>query len=121
MRQVDGYIRVSDVAGRISVKEQRRAIEAYAAAHGLQIAERDEDLNESGGTWERPAFQAALGRCRHEHTSGVIAAKLDRLTRSTVGLGNLIDEARAGVSHFSASIARQFRAWSSASRPHSSH
>jgi hypothetical protein len=55
MRQVDGYIRVSDVAGRISVKEQRRAIEAYAAAHGLQIAERDEDLNESGGTWERPA------------------------------------------------------------------
>ena len=27
---------------------------------------------------------------------GIIAAKLDRLTRSTVGLGTLIEEARAG-------------------------
>lgn len=99
--KVDSYIRVSRVAGRsgesfISPDEQRRAVEAYAAAHGLEIAQEHVDLDQSGGTLDRPAFQAALDRCRNGETQGIIAAKLDRLTRSTVGLGTLIDEARAG-------------------------
>lgn len=97
--KVDGYIRVSKVAGRagesfISPGEQRKAIEAYAAAHGLDLAAWHEDLDQSGGTLDRPGFQAALDRCRNGETGGIIAAKLDRLTRSTVGLGTLIDEAR---------------------------
>jgi DNA invertase Pin-like site-specific DNA recombinase len=101
--KVDGYIRVSSTKGRdpagekfITTDEQKRAIEAYAAANGLELAAWHEDLDQSGGTLERPAFQAALERCRNGETGGVIAAKLDRLTRSTVGLGTLIDEARAG-------------------------
>ncbi len=99
--RVDGYIRVSRVGGRggesfISPDEQRRAIEAYAAAHGLEIAAWHSDLDQSGGTLERPGFQAALERCRTGETGGIIAAKLDRLTRSTVGLGTLIERARAG-------------------------
>ena len=98
---VDAYIRVSRVAGRsgesfISPDEQRRAIEAYAAAHALTVDEWHTDLDQSGGTLQRPAFQAALSRCRRGETGGIIAAKLDRLTRSTVGLGTLIDEAREG-------------------------
>lgn len=99
--RVDGYIRVSRVGGRngesfISPDEQRRAIEAYAAAHGIEVAEWHRDLDQSGGTLDRPGFQAALARCRRGETGGIIAAKLDRLTRSTVGLGTLIDEARSG-------------------------
>lgn len=99
--KVDGYIRVSRVAGRsgesfISPDEQRRAVEAYALAHKLEVAEWHTDLDQSGGTLDRPAFQAALERCRNGETGGIIAAKLDRLTRSTVGLGTLIEEARAG-------------------------
>lgn len=99
--QVDGYIRVSDVAGRagesfISPDEQRRTIEQYAATRGLEIAQWHEDMNESGGTLDRPGFQAALARCRNGETSGIIAAKLDRLTRSTIGLGTLIEEAGGG-------------------------
>ena len=99
--KVDGYIRVSRVAGRsgesfISPDEQKRAVEAYALAHGLELTEWHTDLDQSGGTLNRPAFQAALDRCRSGETGGIIAAKLDRLTRSTVGLGTLIEEARTG-------------------------
>lgn len=101
MRSVDGYVRVSRVAGRegesfISPDEQRRAIEHYAAAHKLHIAAWHEDLDQSGRTLDRPGFQAALDRCRRGETGGIIAAKLDRLSRSTVGLGTIIKEAREG-------------------------
>lgn len=101
MRSVDGYVRVSRVAGRngesfISPDEQRREIERYASAHKLHIAAWHEDLDQSGGTLDRPAFQEALGRCRRGETGGIIAAKLDRLSRSTVGLGTLVKEAREG-------------------------
>jgi len=101
MKRVDGYIRVSRVAGRsgesfISPGEQRKAIEAYAAAHGLDVVAWHEDLDQSGGTLDRPGFVAARERCRRGETGGIIAAKLDRLTRSTVGLGTLVEEAREG-------------------------
>jgi DNA invertase Pin-like site-specific DNA recombinase len=101
--KVDAYLRVSSTKGRdpsgesfITTDEQRRAIEAYAAGHGLEVAEWWTDLDQSGGTLERPEFQKALNRCRNGETGGMIAAKLDRLTRSTIGLGTLIEEARAG-------------------------
>jgi site-specific DNA recombinase len=101
--KVDAYLRVSSTKGRdpsgesfITTDEQRRAIEAYAASHKLEIGEWWTDLDQSGGTLERPEFQKALDRCRSGETGGIIAAKLDRLTRSTIGLGTLIEEARAG-------------------------
>jgi DNA invertase Pin-like site-specific DNA recombinase len=101
--KVDAYLRVSSTKGRdpsgesfITTDEQRRAIEAYAAAHKLEVAEWWTDLDQSGGTLERPEFQKALERCRSGETGGIIAAKLDRLTRSTIGLGTLIEEARSG-------------------------
>jgi hypothetical protein len=52
---VDGYVRVSRVGGRsgeslISPDEQRRAIEAYAAANSLTVAEWFTDVDQSGGT-----------------------------------------------------------------------
>jgi DNA invertase Pin-like site-specific DNA recombinase len=101
--KVDAYIRVSSTKGRdagsesfITTDEQARTIKSYAASHGLEIAEWHTDLDQSGGTLERPAFQAALTRCRSGETGGIIAAKLDRIARSTIGLGTLIEEARAG-------------------------
>ncbi len=99
MKTADGYVRVSRVAGRsgesfISPSEQRAAIEAWAKGTGTEIVEWHEDLDYSGGTLDRPGFQAALDRCRAGLTGGVVAAKLDRLTRSVVGLGTLLGEAR---------------------------
>ena len=95
----DGYIRVSRVAGRsgesfISPAEQKAAIEEWARRTKTEIAEWHEDLDYSGGTLDRPGFQAALERFRSRLTGGVVAAKLDRRTRSVVGLGTLLGDAR---------------------------
>ena len=98
--KLDGYIRVSRVAGRsgesfIAPKVQRETIEAYARQYGHEIVSWWTDLDVSGGKLERPEFQKALGRCRSGETGGIIAAKLDRLTRSLSGLSHLIDRAGA--------------------------
>ncbi len=98
MKTADGYIRVSRVAGRggesfISPDEQRSAIGAWATATKTTIVEWHEDLDQSGGTLDRPAFATALERCRAGVTGGIVAAKLDRLTRSVVGLASLLDDA----------------------------
>jgi len=97
--RLDGYIRVSRVAGRagesfISPKVQRDTITAYAKARGFTIAEWHEDLDVSGGTLERAGLDRALQRCRDGETDGIIAAKLDRLARSLTGLSQLIAQAR---------------------------
>ena len=98
MRTADGYVRVSKVGGRsgesfISPDEQRAAIEAWARSTGSKIIEWHEDLDQSGGTLDRPAFKQAIDRCRTGLTGGIVAAKLDRLTRSVVGLASLIEDA----------------------------
>jgi site-specific DNA recombinase len=97
-RTADGYIRVSRVAGRagesfISPDEQRSAIEEWARSTRTTILEWHEDLDQSGGTLDRPGFTLALERCRAGLTGGIVAAKLDRLTRSVVGLASLLDDA----------------------------
>ena len=73
---------------------QREQIEAYANAHGMTIDQWFTDLDQSGGRLDRPEFTKALERAREGLTDGVIAAKLDRLSRSLSGLAQLIDRAR---------------------------
>ncbi len=99
MKSADGYIRVSRVAGRsgesfISPGEQRSTIEEWAKRNRVEIVEWHEDLDQSGGTLDRPGFRTALKRCRAGLTGGIVGAKLDRLTRSVVGLGTLLTDAR---------------------------
>ncbi len=54
----------------------------------------DGSRTSSGGTIDRPAFNArAASRCRAGLTGGMVAAKLDRLTRTVVGLASLLDDA----------------------------
>jgi site-specific DNA recombinase len=98
--KLDGYIRVSRVAGRegdsfISPKLQREQIEAYATARGFEVDQWHEDRDVSGGTIERPALERALKRCRNGEAGGIIAAKLDRLARSLTGLSQLVQRAQA--------------------------
>jgi DNA invertase Pin-like site-specific DNA recombinase len=99
LKTADGYVRVSSkVAGRggesfISPREQRAAIEEWARRSRVEIVEWHDDLDQSGGTLERPGFQRALERCRAGASGGIVAAKLDRLTRSVVGLGTLLGDA----------------------------
>jgi len=71
MKTADGYLRVSRVGKRkdkgasfISPAEQRAAIESWAKANKTTIVDWHEDLDQSGGTLNRPGVNAALKRCR---------------------------------------------------------
>lgn len=95
-----GYIRVSRVGDREgesfrSPDQQREAITAYAKAQGHEVTWLDPDLDESGSKLDRPAMQAALALLREGKADGIIAARLDRLTRSVADLGRLLEQAKA--------------------------
>jgi site-specific DNA recombinase len=85
--KLDGYLRVSRVGGRegegyISPKIQRDAIENYARELGGEITFWHEDQDFSGGSVERPGFQAALERLRAGATDGIVVMRIDRFARS---------------------------------------
>lgn len=87
---LDGYIRVSSVRGRsgesfISPDDQRDRIAAWAASRGVEIAEWHVDLDQSGGTLERPGLDKLMDRIRSGATGGVAVAYVDRLSRADVG------------------------------------
>jgi DNA invertase Pin-like site-specific DNA recombinase len=90
--QLDGYIRVSRVNGRegerfASPSEQRAAINRWATARGHRVDAWHEDLDESGGTADRPGLQAALARIERGDTDGLVGAYWSRTHRSVaVGL-----------------------------------
>jgi site-specific DNA recombinase len=86
---MDGYVRVSRVAGRagesfIAPEVQRRKIEEWARLHEVELVEWWEELDQSGAKRERPLFQQALARCEAGETGGIVVARLDRFARSAV-------------------------------------
>jgi site-specific DNA recombinase len=95
---LDGYIRVSRVAGRegdsfISPQTQREKIAQWAKLRDVEIAEWHTDLDESGGVLKRPGLDALMARIRSGKTDGVAVAKLDRLSRAGVADAlNLVGE-----------------------------
>src|SRR5262245_41933449 len=96
-----GYGRVSRVAGREgesfqSPTQQRHAVEAYAIAHGHEVVDWVQDLDVSGGKESRPGLDAAVARIEAGEAGGLIAARLDRLTRSLSHLDKLITRAKEG-------------------------
>ncbi len=87
---LDGYVRVSQVAGRSgdsfqSPEQQREAIRAWATAHGVKVGVIHEDLDQSGGTMDRPGMRAALERVERGESGGLIVARLDRFARTLIG------------------------------------
>src|SRR3954469_9557757 len=96
-RVMDGYIRVSQVAGRSgdsfqSPTQQRESIEAWAKANGVRIGAWHEDLDKSGGTMDRPGMNAALGRIGEGKSSGLVVGRLDRFARTLIGGLTTIEE-----------------------------
>jgi site-specific DNA recombinase len=86
---MDGYIRVSRVAGRdgesfISPEVQRAKIAGWGELHGVEIVRWWEELDQSGRRRDRPMFQEALSRCEAGETGGIVVARLDRFARSAV-------------------------------------
>jgi DNA invertase Pin-like site-specific DNA recombinase len=84
---LDGYIRVSQVAGRsgpsfISPGVQRDAIEGWAKQRGIYLARVFEELDESGGRSDRPLLLETIARVEQGHSDGIIVAYLSRFGRS---------------------------------------
>ncbi len=97
--KVDGYIRVSRVAGRegesfISPSEQRDRIAAWAKSRGATISQFHEDLDQPGSRSDRPGLMQAMERARSGAIEGIVVWRLDRFGRSAVDNARLLDELR---------------------------
>jgi DNA invertase Pin-like site-specific DNA recombinase len=94
---VIGYVRVSTEEQGVSgagLEAQRRAIRAECKRRGWRLLRIEEDVL-SGRTMKRPGLQRALDACRTGEASGVVVAKLDRLSRSLVDFAGLLADAQA--------------------------
>ncbi|MGD9735921.1 MAG: recombinase family protein [Solirubrobacterales bacterium] len=85
--QVIGYVRVStDEQGEsgAGIEAQRTAITAECERRGWQLLNVAEDPGFSAKDLRRPGIQAALGALSRHQADGLVAAKLDRLSRSMI-------------------------------------
>ena len=88
-----GYIRVStseQADSGLSRAAQRKKIEAQATLSDLTLVDVLQDVGESAKDLHRPALADLLNRIDTGQIACVIVAKLDRLTRSTKDLADLL-------------------------------
>jgi site-specific DNA recombinase len=89
------YIRVSTdkQADRgVSLDAQRAKAAAYAQLYDLDLCEVIVDAGESAKSLDRPGLQRALGMLKRGEAAALLVVKLDRLTRSVVDLGRLVEQ-----------------------------
>ena len=102
---VDGYIRVSDTAGRhgerfISPVEQREAIERWAVQRGFHLMEVYEELDDSGARADRPLLERAVTRIEAGVSNGLVVTHVDRFGRSLLDGLQAIERIRARNGEF---------------------
>lgn len=88
------YLRVStdkQADKGISLEAQQDKAKAYASLYDLDLVEVIIDAGESAKTLERPGLQRALSMLKTGQADALLVVKLDRLTRSVVDLGKLIE------------------------------
>lgn len=84
-----GYVRVSQRRGRDgeqfqSPRTQKQIATAYAKSQGVRIIRWIEDIDQSGGNYERPGFQEALQAIDDGEAQVIVVAKLTRFARSVL-------------------------------------
>ncbi len=95
--RVIAYVRVStedQSANGVSLDAQRHRLKAYCDAHALDLVavEADEGIS-AKRTANRPGLQRALERLRRGEAAGLVAVKLDRLSRTTRDVLDLVARA----------------------------
>jgi DNA invertase Pin-like site-specific DNA recombinase len=88
-----GYVRVSteEQAGSgLGLDAQRSAIQVECARRGWTLVAMIEDAGVSAKTMSRPGMMRALELLARGDAGGMIVAKLDRATRSTIDAANLL-------------------------------
>lgn len=92
-----GYLRVStEEQGKsgLGLEAQRRAIRKECDHRGWQLLRFEEDVASGKTTNGRPGLNRVLAACSSGEAQGLITAKLDRLSRSVVDFGKLIERAQ---------------------------
>lgn len=103
-----GYVRVSRVMGRggasfQSPTEQRKAIEHIVAlTPGAVIVDWIEELDESGGTMDRPGAQQAIRAVDGGQVDGIVMAYLSRWARTPSALQKIEEWSKNGKVFLSA-------------------
>jgi DNA invertase Pin-like site-specific DNA recombinase len=95
--RVLGYVRVSTEEQSDSgagLEAQRRAIEAECVRRGWQLLEVVEDAGFSAKDLKRPGIQEALRVLEEGDARALVAAKLDRLSRSMIDFTALMATAQ---------------------------
>ena len=95
--RVLGYVRVSTDEQSDSgagLEAQRRAIEAECVRRGWQLLEVVEDAGFSAKDLKRPGIQEALRVLEEGDAKALVAAKLDRLSRSMIDFTALMATAQ---------------------------
>src|SRR5271155_4647643 len=113
------YLRVSTdkQADRgISLDAQRAKAHAYAQLYDLDLVEVIVDAGASAKTLDRPGLQRALAMLRDGNADAILVAKLDRLTRSVVHLGELVEDYFAAGKWALLSVGEQIDTRSAAGR-----
>jgi DNA invertase Pin-like site-specific DNA recombinase len=91
-----GYTRVSTASQQDSgagLGAQRAAIEDECRRREWHLVELIEDAG-SGRDLHRPGLERALEMCRSGEADGIVVSKLDRLSRSVVDFGGLLEDAK---------------------------
>ena len=95
--RVVAYVRVSSQEQRLSglgLEAQRQAIIAECERRGWEIVEVVEDRGYSARDLKRPAIQTALDMLASGEATALVAAKLDRLSRSMLDFARLMTTAQ---------------------------
>jgi DNA invertase Pin-like site-specific DNA recombinase len=93
-RQTVAYVRVStqdQATEGVSLAAQEAKIAAYGTAMGFDVSEVICDAGESAKSLQRPGMAKVLAGVRAGSIERVIVLKLDRLTRSTRDLADLLE------------------------------
>lgn len=91
MKPCIGYVRVSTDKQENSADAQERRIRAQAMLKDLELTDVIVDFDEFSGDLNRPGVQKVLDLVKAKGISAVIVTKLDRLSRSTRDVIDLIE------------------------------
>src|SRR5262249_10258295 len=69
-------------------------IERECAHRGWTLLHIEEDIQSGRTTKNRPGLERALKACRRHEADGIVAAKIDRLSRSVIDFATLLEDAR---------------------------
>jgi DNA invertase Pin-like site-specific DNA recombinase len=92
-----GYVRVStgeQASSGLGLKAQRAAIAAEVEQRGWTLLRVEEDVASGRTRRKRPGLERALASWRNHEADAIVAAKLDRLSRSVIDFAQLVDESQ---------------------------